>query len=142
MSTAQLIARSKGLEPLAEQDLIEAEIGHWEGLTWEEAQARDPAHYKLFHERPGTTPYLGGESFADVAHRATSALRQLATRHRDENIAVVAHNVVNRAVLATLLGLSIEKARSLRQSNGGINVLEALEDELKVVCMNACLHLE
>jgi broad specificity phosphatase PhoE len=142
METARLVGNPRGILPIPVEDLIEAEIGRWEGLTWDEARERDPDDYQRFHATPGTSPYPEGESFAEVAARVTPVLLSLAMGHPGAKIAVVAHNIVNRAVLAGPLGLSIDLARGIRQSNGGVNVLEAEAGTLKVACLNACLHLD
>jgi broad specificity phosphatase PhoE len=141
METARLVGAPQGIVPIPVENLIEAEIGRWEGLTWDEARARDPEDYMRFHARPGTSHYPEGESFAEVAARVTPVLLSLAVGHAGAKIAVVAHNIVNRAVLAGPLGLPIDQARGIRQSNGGVNVLEVEAGTLKVVCLNACLHL-
>ncbi len=54
---------------------------------------------------------------------------------------MVAHNVVNRVCLAAYLGVPINRARALRQSNGGINVLDFEGDTVRVQTLNATTHL-
>jgi broad specificity phosphatase PhoE len=142
VETAQRIAHPHGLEPQALPALAEADVGRWEGLTWEEARARDPELYEQFLAQPGTVPYPGGESFRDVARRVEPTIAGLASLHPQDRIVVVGHNVVNRAYLAGILGLPIDRARSLRQANGGINVLDVIEGEPRLVTLNAELHLE
>jgi len=45
----------------------------------------------------------GGESFAAMAHRTLPVFQSLAERHRGETIVVVAHGVVIRVVLCSLI---------------------------------------
>jgi broad specificity phosphatase PhoE len=142
METARWVARAHGLGLVAVAELAEADVGRWEGLTWEQARERDPEWHDRFHANPGAVPYPGGESFLDVGRRVSPAIAGLAAAHPGARIAVVGHNVVNRAYLAPLLGLTIEKARALRQANGGINLIEYEEEQIRVVTLNACLHLE
>ncbi|WZO96458.1 histidine phosphatase family protein [Isosphaeraceae bacterium EP7] len=143
LETASIVAVPHGLAPIPVEDIIEADVGRWEGLTWAEASAQDPEQHDQFHANPGTVPYPGGESFQDVQRRSVPALAALAASHAGERIAVIAHNVVNRAVLASLLGLPIDLARALRQSNCGINVLHYHRaGRVELFAMNACLHLE
>ncbi len=140
--TATYVAQAHRLSPIPIEALTEADIGRWEGLTWIEAHALDPELHDQFHANPGTVAYPGGESFADVASRATPALVNLARAHPGSSIAVVAHNVVNRAVLARLLGLPIDQARTLRQANGGINMIEYEGTQSRVVMLNSIFHLQ
>ena len=142
METARMVAEPHGLVPEPVEGLTEADVGRWEGLTWEDVREREPALYDRFHGDPGRVPYPEGESFSDVAERVSPVMSRLASEHPGETIAVVAHNVVNRAYLAGLLGVPIERARALRQSNGGINVIEYEDGRVQVFTVNAALHLE
>jgi broad specificity phosphatase PhoE len=138
--TGEAVARPHGLTVSILDVLMEAEIGRWEGLTWDQARAQDPVLHEQFHANPGTVPYPGGESFLDVQRRVSPAIAGLARTHEGQAIAVIGHNVVNRAYLAGLLGVPIDKARALRQANGGINLIQYGET-VTVEMMNGCLHL-
>ena len=141
--TAAEIAHLHRLEVRLVPEVTEADVGAWEGLTWEDVERRDPDHFAFFLANPGTVPYLGGESFQDVQARVLPALNALATLHPGGRIAVVAHNVVNRAYLAALLNLPISQARGLPQANGGINLIRYdLHAPARIVTLNAALHLE
>ena len=113
LETARVVAEPHGLVPQAVEGLTEADVGRWEGLTWDDVQSREPELFERFHGDPGRVPYPDGESFADVADRVSPVMAGLASEHPGESIAVVAHNVVNRAYLAGLLGVPIERARAL-----------------------------
>lgn len=142
VETARIVGAPHGIAPVERAELIEADVGRWEGRTWEEIEASEPEAFARFMADPGTVPYPGGESFRDVQRRARPALERVAADHPGRDVAVVGHNVVNRAVLAHLLGVPIERARALRQSNGGINIIEMGEAGLRVATLNAALHLE
>lgn len=139
--TASPIARIQNLTPIENDGLTEADIGRWEGKTWAEVEAEEPELYREFMKHPGLVRYLDGESFLDVQKRVTPVLSGLAERHDGQAIAVVSHNIVNRAVLAGLIGLPINAARSIKQSNGGISLIEYGGHRPTVVMLNSCLHL-
>lgn len=137
--TARIIAERHGLGPVLVPELTEVDVGTWQGLTWEEVRRDFPELYERVHADPMMVPYLGGESFGDVARRALPALSRVAADHPGESIAVVGHNAVNRAVLGAVLAT---QPRLLRQANGGINLLEFRPpDSYRVIMINACLHL-
>jgi broad specificity phosphatase PhoE len=142
LETARIVARPHRLDPLEVPELTEADTGRWEGLTWGQAEARDPEHHHRFHANPGTVPYLDGESFLDVQRRTVPAIAALAAKHPDQRIIVVAHHVVNRAYLAAVLGIPIDRARTLRQANGGISIIDYQGETPTLKTMNASLHLE
>jgi broad specificity phosphatase PhoE len=140
-ATAQLVAEPLGVEPVPVAELTEADVGRWEGRTWEEIAASEPDEYRRFMADPGTVPYPSGESFRDVQRRALPALLRLAKRHPGQAIGVIGHNVVNRAILAEPLGIPIARARGLRLHNGGISVLTYEDGTLRVLTLNAAFHL-
>ena len=55
---------------------------------------------------------------------------------------MVSHNVVNRAVLAPMLGLPMDLARSIRQANCGINIVVYEGGRAVVETLNSALHLD
>lgn len=142
VQTAKFIAQPRGQQVGVVPELVEAEIGRWEGLTWEEVSARDPETYQRFLAQPGTEPYPEGESFQDVQRRVSPVIAGLAAAHEGESIVVVGHNIVNRAYLAGVLGLPINAARGIRQANCGINELHYHNGNISLTSMNESLHLE
>ncbi|MDB5351615.1 MAG: Phosphoglycerate mutase [Planctomycetota bacterium] len=143
LQTARSLGSHHGRIPIPIPGLIEGDIGRWEGLTWDEAAVRDPDHHARFMTNPGTVPYPDGESFLDVQRRASIAIAELAAAHRGETIAIVGHNILNRAYLSPLLGLPIDRARGIRQSNCGINVIEVEPEGGSVlITLNSALHLD
>ncbi len=141
LETAARVASPHGLEPVVVEGLIEADLGRWEGLTWEQARAADPEHHEAFLAHPGTVPYPDGESFKDAQDRMIPTVAGLAARHPGERIAVVSHNVTNRAYLAGLMGIPIDRAREIRQANGGISVIRYDWSHPVVESLNVTFHL-
>jgi broad specificity phosphatase PhoE len=140
--TARAIALPYGLDVTLVDALIEVDIGRWEGRSWVEIAETEPEEYRRFMDDPGRHPYLGGESFQQVQDRALPALRRLMEANVGGRIAVVAHNIVNRASLAPLLALPTAKARQIHQDNCGINVVWLESGEMKLRTLNATFHLE
>lgn len=142
VQTARYVALPRGLQVGVVPELIEADIGRWEGLTWDEVSTLERELYQRFMANPGTEPYPEGESFQDVQRRVSPVIAGLAAAHEGESIAVVGHNIVNRAYLAGVLGLPIDAARGIRQANGGINAIQYDQGIAVVISMNESLHLE
>jgi broad specificity phosphatase PhoE len=142
LETADRIASRHELTVTACTELREVNVGAWEGLDWETIARRHPEEYARFMENPGEQPYLGGESYRDVGARARPRIEELARNHRGETIAVVAHNVVNRALLAPWLGIEMRHAKDIPQINTGVNLLKVTDQQTKVVMLNSLTHLE
>ncbi len=144
--TAEEIARALKLASTTTAGLQECDVGEWEGLDWQTIRERFPVEYGRFVENPGTTPYLGGESYADVLRRVKPIVTDLLARHVGEHIAIVVHNVVNRAFLADLMGLDLRLAPKIAQGNGCINLVRHRSDKIgpgktELVTLNAVFHL-
>ncbi len=141
LQTAQSIADRHDLVPSQEPRLSEVHVGRWEGLAWTTIMDRFPQEYRRFIENPADNPYLGGESYRDVRDRVQPAVQDVLRRHPGELVLIVAHNVVNRSFLANLLGLDLKLAKSIRQTNTGINVIREQDGEQELITLNACFHL-
>ena len=124
--TAGEIARLLDLPPRTVEGIHEVNVGDWEGKSWNMIMEENETAYRAFIEDPGDTPYLGGESYRDVLHRAKPALEGLLEKHRGESLVVVAHNVVNRAYLADVLGLDLKRAKDIHQANCCINIIRRI----------------
>src|SRR5450756_2599135 len=75
LETAQTLATGRPVE--VDERLRELDYGRWEGLTYEEIDARDPELRTRWDHDPGSTHSPGGESGEDVAARALSFLVDL-----------------------------------------------------------------
>jgi len=142
IETAEAIARHHALDVSRHRALDEVDVGKWEGLDWGTIQSRYPEEHARFVAAPASVPYFGGESYEDVYRRSAPKLAELVALHRGEMVAVVAHNVVNRANLAPWLGLDLSAAKEIAQANTGINLIRFRGGEVKVVTLNAFFHLE
>lgn len=139
--TAQIVAGPHKLEPQAVEGLTECDVGSWEGRSWREIEEEDPEAFRNFIADSAANPYAGGESLDDVRRRVAPVFESLLARHPGERLAVVSHNVVNRVFLADCLGWPIAKARSIPQSNCGINLIEHHAGKSTVLTINSALHL-
>ncbi len=139
--TAALIAAPHGLTVNTYDELVEVDVGEWESLSWVDIEQRDPEHYARFHADPADTPYKGGESYRDVRNRVVPAFRALASQHLGEMVVVVAHNVVNRALLADTLQLDLRYAKDIKQNNACVNILRYHDQKLDLLTMNGIFHL-
>lgn len=139
--SAELIAKPHGYAVKTIDEIIEVDVGDWESKSWDLIMQEDPEAYKKFMANPADVPYKGGECYRDVQQRVVPAFTKLAAGHLGEMVAVVAHNVVNRAILATLMGLDLNRAKDIRQNNACVNILRYKEEKLELITTNAVFHL-
>lgn len=139
--TAAAIAQRHGLKVHAIPALTEVNVGHWEGLAWDEIERRWPDDYRRYMDDPSVYPYLGGENFQQVFQRVSQPLEETMAAHLGHNIALVTHNVVNRVLIAPLLGLPLKLARGIHLDNCGISIVRYREGKQKLITLNSVMHL-
>ena len=129
--TALAIAAPHGLAIHLVDDLIEVNVGAWEGRTWEQIAETDAKAYRRFTTDASIYAYMGGENLTMVLQRVLPAMERLMAENLGRLIVVVAHDVVNRVYLAHLLGIPLAQYRSVVQDNGAISVIEYRQGEAK-----------
>lgn len=140
--TAAAVAAPHELEVKTAAGLNECHVGQWEGMDWETIERDFPEDYRHFHENPAENGYVGGESYRDVAKRVKPVFDELLAQHLGETIVVVAHNVVNRVYLASLMGLPLKQAPGVRQANCGVNFIRHNAEETVLMTLNTMFHLD
>lgn len=139
--TARIIAAASGLDAQPDEALREVHVGRWEGRTWAEIEAEDNAAYLLYRQDPLTHGYPDGETGQALLDRVTGKLHALMEQHAGEEIVVVAHSVVNRLYLGSLLGVSPDKSHITPTSNCGVSTVRFKRGVAKVLTLNATHHL-
>lgn len=139
--TAAAIAAPHGLSITTVDQLREVNLGEWSGKTWDEIRATDAQRYEHFLNHPEECGYPGGESLAELLERVRTALASIATKHLGQEVAVVAHSVVNRCYLGNLLGLPLNGGRGVAQLNTGISLVRWTPERAKVLTINDVRHL-
>ncbi|MGN7787799.1 histidine phosphatase family protein [Niabella sp. 22666] len=138
-TTAQI---ASGLEPVADERLIEVDFGQWEYKTREEFVAENPLSWENWnadptHIKAGVTGETGGE----IVQRVDAFFKEMYQRHAGQAILVAAHNGVNRLYMAYKLGMPLRNYRQIVQHNSvityftldsnGLFTLEYLNTKLK-----------
>jgi 2,3-bisphosphoglycerate-dependent phosphoglycerate mutase len=101
--TAEPIAVACGLEAVVVPDLHERRMGPLSGMTL--AEGWDAYMNAMDRWKSGDleAAHEGGESYAQIRDRVVPVFVGLADRHAGETIIVVAHGVVIRVLLSSLL---------------------------------------
>jgi broad specificity phosphatase PhoE len=103
LDTAGPIARACGLEVSIEPALHERRVGALSGTPTALRDGVWPATLKRW--MAGETGHAppGAESFDDIHGRVLPVWQRIVERHRDQTVVVVAHGVVCRVLLLSLL---------------------------------------
>ena len=137
--SAQIIRGTRNVLVQAESELREFSYGEWEGLTFEEAQARDPEGFATrMAGRNIDFAAPGGENMLQLIDRVRRFHDRVRSQHKPgDQLLVVAHGGTLLALLNCLLGLPAEYVWSFRldvaslsivKTYSGVGVLELWND--------------
>ncbi|HNT24181.1 MAG TPA: histidine phosphatase family protein [Anaerolineales bacterium] len=140
--TAQLALGQRALPVITEPELIEMNYGLWEGLTRTEIGQHYPKEWHQWSLDPAGIAPPSGETGYQIAARVIPCVIRLVQKHQGKTIFVVAHNTVNRILLAHALGVSIsDYRRRIVQSPSGLSRIEVGSDYvMRVTLMNDTSH--
>ncbi|MEM9184966.1 MAG: histidine phosphatase family protein [Planctomycetota bacterium] len=141
VETAAAIAERHGLDATPVDSLVEVNVGRWEGKSWPEIEADDPDTYRRFRENPIEHGYPGGETIGAVIDRVTPTLAGLMADRLGKQIVVVAHSIVIRTYLGSLMGLPPNKGYEVPAENCAVNLVRWKNGKAKAVTINAVGHL-
>jgi broad specificity phosphatase PhoE len=100
--TAEAVAEASGAPLVVDDDLVEADFGTWEGLSFAEASAKSPEEMTAWLGSADAAP-PGGESFADVARRVLRALDRLLEAYPERTVVLVSHVTPIKTLLCRAL---------------------------------------
>jgi broad specificity phosphatase PhoE len=133
-------AERTGIEVRFDDDLMEANIGAWEGKRFEEIVASDEDILPLIRaSRAIWSRAPGGETFDAFQRRVRGAIDAILERHPEGDIVVVCHGGVINAYLGPLLGIDHEMF--FIPENTSVSSVELDERGARVRFLNDVLHL-
>jgi len=144
-STARAVADVLGLPLQTDATLRERCFGAFEGLLYDELEARFPQAYAQWRVRDPHARYPDGErraeTFAEFAQRAVDAVTRIADMHRGKRILIVSHGGVLDAVYRAAHGMDITAPRDFDVLNASINRVQWDGERLKVLRWSDNAHL-
>lgn len=112
------VRTSLGLDPAGyavDERLAEVSFGAWEGMTWAEVKAKDPAGHKERRRDKWNFVPPDGESYAMLAERVKAWLASA-----DERRIVVSHGGVARVLMVLAGGVSRQAAPEIEVRQGRV----------------------
>ena len=119
--------------PRIEQRLVEMDFGRWEMQRWDQippeqlaAWERDPVHF--------APP--GGETAAQMAHRARSFADELGRFGEASRLLVVSHGGPIHMLVAALLDAPLHVAVRLHVDYASVTRIDIVGGKAKLICLN------
>jgi len=153
--TAQEICQvlDQTIAPQPLDQLKEIDLPLWEEMLRAEVQAQYPTEYRFWKDHPHEfkmmLPQADGTTIEhypvlSLYDRAKQFWLDTLPQHDGQTILIVAHNGINRCLLATALKIDPVYYQSIQQSNCCLNVLKfsgSLDDTVQLESMNQLAHL-
>jgi broad specificity phosphatase PhoE len=134
--SVEIICAKLGLEFELRAGLREVDVGSAKGASYAEAAERWPGIFAP----EGEERFPGGESFAEVADRATAFLRSEVLGDSGRVLAVT-HGVVVRGVTARLLRLPLKSVADFVIDNASLTRFRCADGLTQLVTWNDTAHL-
>ncbi|MER6949031.1 MSMEG_4193 family putative phosphomutase [Nonomuraea sp. NPDC000554] len=120
--TAQAVAEGRGAEVRTDERLVECGYGEWTGRPLKEL-AEEPL-WRVVQAHPSAAVFPGGESLADVQHRAVAAVRDWNRRVGEKGVYLAcSHGDVIKAIVADALGLHLDHFQRITADPAALTVI-------------------
>ena len=135
--TMEPTAEALDLLPEIVNDLRETHFGIAEGRTREEVRQSDPEAVERFLANPVAGAFPGADDPVAAAARGAGAIRAIAAATSGTAL-VVAHNTLLRLTLCQLLGIPLERYRTVfpRLDNAAVTELDVSDGRTALVRFN------
>jgi probable phosphoglycerate mutase len=123
--TAEIVLAANANPPPLQlhEGLYEINLPAWEGLTFEQVKAQFPDAHDQWRDAPHEMVMVDRYPVRDLFAQAKALWQEILPQHQGDTILLVGHSGINRAMIATALGLSPSEYHSLHQSNCAISIL-------------------
>jgi probable phosphoglycerate mutase len=133
-STAEAIAAATGA-PLATQDALdEIDFGDWTGAAFADLDGQPL--WDDWNRARSTARPPGGESMAEAADRIERHVQALAATRAGQRVALVTHADMIRALVARVLGLSLDNLLRFEIGPASVTVLEIGPHGARLLSLN------
>lgn len=136
METAAPIAESHKLNIMQEPDLMDTNIGKWQGKSWKLLALKK--EWKIVQNAPSRFRFPDGESFPECQLRIVNVLERVIKKHNkpQDVVAVVFHADPIKLAVAHFLGIPLDHFQRLGCDTGSLTAIHAGEAGAHLVKMN------
>lgn len=142
--TAEVVRGSREIEIVKHEGLREIGLGVWEGLNQEEIKAlNEEQHYNFWNAPHLYVPIAKGETFEDLTNRVAPILKDIVSRHPNENVLIVTHTMTLKAMMNSLHNKPIStiwEPPFIKQTS--LTVIDFEDDKFNVVLHGDASHHE
>jgi len=140
-TTSTILAKPHGLEVETSDDIIEIQLGDWQGLHIDEVGQRWPELWKQSRIDPSEITMPNGESFQQVTERAIRGFDKIVAANHGKQVIIVSHEIVVKVLVAHALGVSNSIYRRFEINNASLSAVRVIDGKARLATLNDTSHL-
>lgn len=133
---ARALAAARELEVRVDARLRDQHMGAWQGRTWDELVQQDGEAVRTFFREFGEARAPDGESLGQAVERVLQWWVEQAPAWLGRTVAVVLPGSVLSGAVAALLGLRLSRCVSMSLPHGGVGVVDAYDNGVRIQSWN------
>ena len=136
LETASPIASARKLQIIQKPDLMDADIGKWQGKSWKVLSLTKV--WKIVQHSPSRFRFPEGESFPEIQTRISGALERIIKSHNkpQDIVAVMFHADPIKLAVAHFIGMPLDNFQRLGCDTGSVTALYVNEAGANLVKLN------
>ena len=136
IETATPIATARNLQIVQEPDIMDADIGKWQGKSWKVLSLTKA--WKVVQNAPSRFRFPDGESFPEMQTRIANVLERIIKKHNkpQDIVAIVFHADPIKLAVSHLLGMPLDNFQRLSCDTGSLTALHAGEMGAHLIKLN------
>lgn len=138
--TAEIINRYHGKKIETHHELMEMNMGDFEGMPFKELMIREKELIDRWIAEPEWVRMPNGENLTDLQNRVWPSIQRIFDQ--GENALVVSHNFTIATILCRLRKLSLSAYREACVNNASKTVIHYQNNEVHIETVNDCRHLD
>lgn len=148
--TAEIISSSLTHSPTLQptEQLMEIDLPLWEEMKKDVVRSKFADDYRQWKDNPQDFKMVvaGKDHYPvhSLYQQAQNFWQEAIAQHQGETILIVAHNGINRCLIMSAIGISVDRYHSIQQSNCCINILNFTGDfgePVQLESLNQTSHL-
>lgn len=143
IDTANHILGNKNIPIIKIDDFKEMGFGSWEGKTSSEIEAQYPIEYENFWYKPHLYKPIDGESYEALISRVKRGLTEITKNDNYDNILLVTHTAVIKAIFSIIKNDSLENFWELPFiKDTSLTILEVSNGKMEFILEADVSHLD
>ncbi|MDX9865797.1 MAG: histidine phosphatase family protein [Anaerolineaceae bacterium] len=135
VETAQPLADAAHLFLEMDPMLIQVDFGEWQGLSFDELEARED--WQTFRNDPSSIGCPGGETMSAVRHRVLLGLERIASSYEDDDlVAIFAHGSIIRHAITFFLDMPLSALNRVQIDPASVSALQVKDGKAVLQSLN------